>query len=268
MLRVRDVADKERHILRLLFSSLNGDQSVSYTIFVISPTHKDRRLFRCEFGAVSPWALDLFLKEYETRRADAVADFCRYISRSSDTKESLWAHVFERQVLNSLDGIDAEHKFLIRGLTSSDSEQRTWTYRGPIRRFTFLQDSDLIDEMIEAVQNKEPVHLVPSVSNFAAVDSILYDPNEVLTCIKTAIRGEHHILVSGLRRLQSWLKRDTRLAGLGASKERPWRLIFVVPSDEGTFELRRLEGDTAEGEWAGQVRQYVLGLDVLGKKPK
>jgi len=38
-----------------------------------------------------------------------------------------------------------------------------------------------------------------------------------------------------------------------------------VPSDEASFEMQRLEGDT-QGEWAGKVQQYVLGLDVVGKK--
>ena len=32
--------------------------------------------------------------------------------------------------------------------------------------------------------------------------------------------------------------------------------------------MQRLEGDTAQGEWAGTVHQYVLGLDVVGKKDK
>jgi len=162
--------------------------------------------------------------------------------------------VFERQVLNYLGGVDPEHKFPIRGLTSS--EQTTWTYRGPFRRFGFLQDLDFIDEITKAVQNKERLRLVPSALNFPGVDSILYNPDEVLTCIQI-IRREHHILVSRLRRIQSWLKRDTRLAGLRPSKERPWRFIFVAPSDEASFELQPLEGDTAQGEWTGMVHQYI-----------
>ena len=261
--RIRDVASENGNMLQLLRSSQCGDSDVSHSIFVISPKDELRLFARCEFGAVSRWALDLFLKEYETRQADEVTSFCRYISRTSDAA-SLRDHVFERQVLNYLGGIDLEHKFLIRGLTSS--EQTTWTYRGPFRRFDFLQDLDFIDEMTKAVQIKERLHLVPSALNFPAVDSILYEPDEVLTCIQI-IHREHRILVSGLQLIQSWLKLDTPLAGLRPSKERPWRFIFVVPSDKASLELQRLEGDTVQGEWAGMVHRYVLRLDVAGKRP-
>jgi len=262
MSQIRDIAVKESNILELLDFSRWGDSDVSRSIFVISPKNDLRLLAPCKFGAGSRWALDLLLKEYTSRRADAVAAFYRYISRGYETV-SLWGHVFGLQVLNHLDGIDAIHKFSIRGL--SCSEKMTWLYRGPIQRFDFLQDVDFIDKITEAVQNKKPVHLVPSALNFPAFDSILYDPNEVLTCIQTTVRRDHHILVSGLQRIQSWLERDTRLAGLRASKERPWRFIFIVPSDEESFELQQLEGDPAQGEWAGKVHQYVLGLDVVGK---
>ena len=194
-----------------------------------------------------------------------VAAFYHYISGMSDAA-SLRVHVFERQVFNHLDGIKAEHNLSIRELSSS--EQMTWSYRGPIPRFNFLQDSDFIEEIAKAVQNKKPLHLVPSALDFPAVDSILYHPNTVLTCIQTTIRREHPILVSGLQRIQNWLEPNTPLAGLHPSKERPWRFIFIAPSDEASFELQQLRGDTAQGEWAGKVHQYVLGLDVVGKKPK
>ena len=260
MSQIRDVAINESKISQLLHSSRRGDSDVSHAIFVISPQTKSRHPAKCKFGAVSRWALDLLLKEYETRWDNAVAAFYDYISGMSDTA-SLRGPIFERQVLNYLNGMDAEHKFSIRGLTS---EQMTWSYRGPIRRFNFLQDLDFIDEITKAVQSRNPLHLVPLALNFP-VNSILYDPNEALTCIQITISRKHHILVSGLQRIRSWLKRDTRLAGLLPLKERPWRFIFIVPSDEASFELQRLEGDT-QGEWAGKVQQYVLGLDVVGKK--
>ena len=90
------------------------------------------------------WALDLFLKEYETRRADAVASFHRYISGMSyveslrgqfNTCRSNTApgHVFERQVLNFLALMpNASFRYVV--------EQMTWSYCGPIQRFDFLQD--------------------------------------------------------------------------------------------------------------------------------
>src|SRR5260221_8405793 len=102
MLQVQDVAGKEGNIPRLLDSARNGGQSVSHTFFVISPTNKKRHIWRCEFGAVSPWSLGLLLKEYETQRADATTAFYHFISRSFDAA-LLWGHVFERQVLNYLD---------------------------------------------------------------------------------------------------------------------------------------------------------------------
>jgi hypothetical protein len=224
--------------------------------------NESRRLAQCEFGAVSRWALDHLLKAYETQQADVVADFYHYISRASHTA-SLWGHVFERQVLNYLDGIEGECEFPIHGLISSGD--LTWNYHGPITRFTFLQELDFIDELTKAVQNNRSLHLVPLIRNFPAVDSIVYVSNEPLTCVQTTIRGERPIVVPGLRRIQSWFKEDTLLAGLRPSNERPWRLIFIVPSDEVTFELQQSRGDTTQGEWVGKVQQYVLRLDPFGK---
>jgi len=264
--RVRDVAGDESNIWQLLHSYRKDDSDVSYSIFEISPKDKKRLLARCDFGAVSRWALEVLLEAYEDRQADAAITFYHNISGMSDAA-SLRGHIFERQVLKYLDRIDAERKFPIRGLAAS--EKRTWTYRGRITRYTFLEDLDFVEEIKRAVQNKTPLHLVPSARNFPAVDSILYDPNEGLTCIQITIGEEHPIRVSGLQRIQGWLERNARLAGLLPSTERPWRFIFIVPEEEkeASFELQRLGGDTAQGHWAGKVHQYVLWLDVVGRKP-
>jgi hypothetical protein len=177
---------------------------------------------------------------------------------------SLWGHVFKRQVLNHLEDIQKEQEFRIRGLTSPG--RTTWSYRGPIRRFNFPQDSDFIDEITTAIQNRKPLHLVPLVRNFPSVDSIIYDPDEVLTCVQITASRNHGVLVSALQRIQSLFKRGTPLEGLYPSKDRPLRLVFVVPpSDEAYFKSQRLKGDTALNEWAGSVHQYVLGLDVIRK---
>ena len=122
-----------------------------------------------------------------------------------------------------------------------------------------------IDGITKAVQDKNPLLLVHSAFYFPAVYSILYDPNESLTCIQITTRRKHHILLSGLRLIQSWLERDMRLAGLLPSKERPWRFIFIVPPDQASFDLQPLGGDIAQGEWSGNVQQYVLGLYVFGR---
>ena len=139
-----------------------------------------------------------------------------------------------------------------------------WTCHGCTPHFTFLRDLDFIDEITKAVQNGQPLHLVPLVRNFPAVDSIVYDPNEALTCIQTTVSRNHPIVLSGLQRIQSWLKLHTPLEGLRPSRERPWRLIFIVPSDETSFELQELRGEAAD-ECAGKVHQYVLRLDVFGQ---
>lgn len=113
---------------------------------------------------------------------------------------------------------------------------------------------------------QKPPHLVPLVRNFPFVDSIIYDPDEVLTCVQITASRNHDVLVSGLQRIQRLFRRGTSLEGLYPSKDRPWRLVFVVPpSDEVCFTSQRLKGDTALDEWAGRVHQYVLGLDVIRK---
>jgi len=129
-----------------------------------------------------------------------------------------------------------------------------------------LSGTDIIEQIINAVQNKEPLHLVPSVPNVAAFDSILYDPNDpnaVLTCIQVTMNEKDHAIpVSDLQHIQSWLKPRTLLEGLRAEKDRPWRFILVVPKGmESTFKLQNSDGDTATSEWARKVDQYVLGLN-------
>ena len=100
---------------------------------------------------------------------------------------SLRGHVFERQALNHLGGIDPDYEVPIRWLAS---EQMPWSYRGFIRRFDFLQDVDFIDEITKAVQNRDPLHLVPSAHNFPSVNSILYGSDKVLTCIQIMINDQ------------------------------------------------------------------------------
>jgi hypothetical protein len=261
-LQILDVSVKESNISQLLRSSRKGKSDVSHSIFAMFPRDKNRLFTQCQFGRVSPWALDILLDTYETQRANAATDFYEYIQGASDAA-TLWGHVFERLVLNHFDRVGHEHKFSLRRLTSS--RKMTWSVPSGIQRFNFRRDSDFIDEITKAVREKKPLHLVPFSRNFAAVDSIIYDPNRVLTCIQVTSRREHDILVPGLQRIQSWLRRGTLLEGLHPSENRPWRFIFVVPSDEETFDSQRLVGDTAQSEWAGKVQQYVLGLDVVGE---
>ena len=247
----------------LVHASEHGDTTISNTFFEIFPADDSRRLGECHFGAVSQWALDLLLIEYEKGQADAAAAFYRTLLDIPHAA-SLRGHLFERQVLNYLDGMDVPREFSIRGLAHDN--QMTWTYCGAVRSFTFRERTEFSEELTDAVQSGEALHLRPAARNFPTVDSILYNPNDSLafTCIQTTVSSEHPIAVSGLKRVQSWLKTQTTLAALHPTKTMPWRFIFVVPQDTASdFKLQKLQGDTATGAWAGKVQQHVLGLDVL-----
>jgi hypothetical protein len=146
-----------------------------------------------------------------------------------------------------------------------------WTYRGP-NTHTFKEWTSFIDEITKAVGKGSPVHLVPSARNFAAVDSILYDPNDpkaVLTCIQITMKESHPINAKGLKCIQGSLKPGGALAGLRPTQAKWWRFIFVVPLQmASTYKSQNLDGDTGRGEWAGKVHQYVLGLEektIFGK---
>jgi len=261
---IREAAMKS-NFEQLFRDARSGTLEVSHRIFQNFPSNGKHLLFDCQFEPVSRWALDLLLRHYEDRKSDAATDFYYSISGMSEAA-SLQGHLFERQVLNHLGdiaSIPAKSTFDIRGLT--DSNLTKWTCHGAIRRITF-DESTIFNELTEAVRNRMPVHLVPSARNFAVVDSILYDPDDpdaVLTCIQITMNMnmKHPIAVSGLKLIQRWLKRESSLDGLCPQKTRPWRFLFVVPSDDASqFKSQRFKGDTRTGEWAGKVHQYVLGL--------
>ncbi|KAF8498734.1 hypothetical protein F5888DRAFT_201198 [Russula emetica] len=187
-----------------------GASALSHTIFQLSPTNEIRQLEACDYEAVSRWVFDTLLGVCETHEADAAAKL--YCELSGEPRAaSLRGRLFKRHILNYLDRIDTNRDLSIRGLTNSD--QMTWTYRGPIPRFTF-QELTVTDKIKNAVENDGPLHLIPSALNFPAVDSIVYYPNEVLTCIQITINSKHPIVVSGLRRIQRWLKPHTPPADL------------------------------------------------------
>jgi hypothetical protein len=259
---IGEAAMKSKFV-QLFRGTRSGALEVSHRIFQISPSNEKRLLSGCHFEPVSRWALDLLLRHYEEEKSDAAADFYYSISGMSDAA-SLQGHLFERQVLNHLGdiaSIPAKSTFEIRGL--SDSNLTKWTCHGAIRRITF-DESTVFNELTEAVRNRKPVHLVPSARNFAAVDSILYDPDDpdaVLTCIQITMNEKHPIAVSGLQLIQRWLKRGSSLNGLRPQETRPWRFLFVVPSKyASTFKSQKFERDTRTDKWAGKVHQYVLGL--------
>ena len=253
-------------MVQMLNASRTGDNTVSHSIFQISPPKNgSRRLAECDFTPVSRWAFECFAEVYERYDAHAANTFYRQIS-TSPLSASLWGYVFEARVLNYVDARGCNFK--IRGLASNSKEP--WKCRGPIPRFNFLQESDFVNELTKAIQEKKvSLHLVPSVRNFTTVHSILYTRNEVLTFLQCTVgKKEHPINVEGLTRLRSWLKTGTSLGPLRPSTKKPWRLIFIVPPGQAsTFKQQRLDGN-AEGSWANWVTQYVLELDVLENKRK
>ncbi|KAH9989077.1 hypothetical protein BJV74DRAFT_458000 [Russula compacta] len=272
--RIERVATKGSDYILWLINDLPfaaDGTNIPYSIFQIFPSDDYLpSLYGSKFETVSRWALDILLGQYDKREAEALAILYYRMSPTSGAA-SLRDHMFEKQVLDYLDCIEAQHPFLIHRLI--DSEQMQWLYRGPIRRFTFTKLA-FTAGIADAVQKQEPVHLVPISPNLAAVDSIFYDPNEpnTLTFIQITKNESHPIAVSGLKLIQGWLKCGTSLAGLRPSKTSPWCFIFVVPSleMESTFKLQKFCDDTLHGEWASKVQQYVVRLEeqtIFGKEP-
>ena len=264
-MQITSVNFKQCSISSLVNGSRTGSSDIFYSIFDISPINEFRHLAQCRIGIVSRWAFDHFMETYDAQKGHAATTYYRRISRISPPA-SLWSHVFERQVLDCFGRIGAAGRdFPIRWLASPG--EITWTCRGPLPRFNFLWKSDFINKITKAVQNNGPLHLVPSAPHFPAVDSILYAPNDVLTCIQTTVSSKHPINADGLRLLQKWLVNCTELAHLRPSATVPWRFVFIVPPGNASdFKWQNYENDTPLGEWAGKVHQYVLGLDVLGEE--
>jgi len=221
-----------------------------------------RQLGKCTCGPVSPWALEYLLTVCEKHEANAATQFYHTLSMFP-WAGSIRGYVFERQVLKYLDDIKEERHLKIRRLTETKTgKTSSWIYRGKIERFTFKDSEEFQEEFQKRVATKKPVHLVPSAPNFAAVDSIVYHPNDVLTLIQvTRNKSAHPIAVSGLRLIQSWVQ-EVWKASL-ATKKTPWRFLFIVPLKQvPTFKLQKLEDDTEKGEWAGKMNQYVFGLEL------
>jgi len=251
-------ARSDSDIVQLLVGTELGGSDVSHRVFQIFPADEQRLFSACQFKPVSEWALDLLLKQLRSREADMTASFYRRISVIRGA-ESFRGVLFERQIFRYFSG-NVTGTFSIRRL--ADSNQLTWTYRGRVRRIDF-RESTVLAEITKAVGKRRPLHLVPTTPNFPAVDSILYnprDPDAVLTCIQITMNPNHPIIVKGLETIQKWFnKKEVR--GLLPRTTKPWRCLFVVPSDmASTFELQELQGDTATCLWARKVNQCVLGL--------
>ena len=247
---------------------------ISHSIFQIFPSDNTCLSFStCKFDTVSRWALDYFLEQYCEHKAEVCTNF--YLTLSPLTEAVLLQGImFESRVMNYLDAIKDHHQIPIHQLISSgNSIEAEWFYHGPIQQFTFMKYT-LTAGIADAVQMKVPVHLAPFYHNQAAVDLILYDPNDLhkITYIQITMNMSHSIAISGLQFIQRQLKYDTPLAGLHPSKAHPWCFIFVVPSSEmeSTYKVQNFYGDTPLHEWASKVQQYVVCLEdqiIFRKEP-
>ena len=265
--QIKDIANGTIDVMRELQSARTGASTVSHSVFQIFPANEKRLLGDCYAECVSQWALDNLLIACEDREHDAAARLYYSLS-DSDWAVSFRGRLFERQVLQYLDGIHNDCDLRIRGLT--DSFETEWNYRGHVPRFTF-RESTVVAEINKAVANQTPLHLVPSALNFPVVNSFVYKPGDVITCVQVSISPKHPITTKGFEQMQNWLKLNTPLADLRPTTKKPWRLIFIVPSHvASTFTLQVYKDDTATGIWAKKVNQYVLGLEeetIFGRRP-
>ena len=256
-------------IMQLIGKCQGDEAEVPNMIFEIFPSDTDpdsdlnRLLSCCYYKTVSQWAFDTLMTENERREGHKAYDFYKLISPSREYAEPR-GRAFERRVLYYLGCQKNDVSFEIRGLSPTSSNQVTWTYPGRTPCYHFREPA-VIDDINKAVQDKRPVHLVPFITNYPAVDSVLYDPkdeNGFITCIQVTVTLKHPIKVSGLQRIQKWFKPGTLLNDLRPTSTKPWRFLFVVPLNmAATYELQKLEGDTDNCAWAGKVEQYVLGLE-------
>ena len=129
--------------------------------------------------------------------------------------------MFERQV-KYFDNLKEPHVFSIRSLDASSVGE--WVYPGLAKRVTF-QPVTFAQSLQAAVAGGNPLHLVPKDPNFPALDSTVYRPGKGLSHMQVTVHTKHPVAVSGLKRVQGSLKRNTPLADLRPSKTKPWELI-------------------------------------------
>ena len=217
----------------------------------------------CQYEPLSPWVFEYMLQVCEAHEADAAARLHVSLSRIS-CAASFRGIVFEKKTLKYLDSIVTDHPLPIRRLGQPD--QTPWSYPGPIPRRTFKEPT-VIQYIKDAVKDRQPLHLVPSIPNFSAIDSILYHPDRGLTFFQMTTNNDHPIAVSCLNRIQKWLDEEqpVDLTNLRPNKTKPWRFIFVVPPDMASdFKPQKLDGDCKTDAWVEKVDQYVLGLGLGG----
>jgi hypothetical protein len=104
--------------MQKLLSETRSSNGLSHSIFQLFPRDDKRILGQARIEAVSRWALDVFLDEYETRRQADAFIFYTSLANSPDTG-SLRGQIFERQILKYFDGLKEPYEFRIRSLADS-----------------------------------------------------------------------------------------------------------------------------------------------------
>jgi len=128
--------------------------NVSQTIFQISPADKRRLFSDCRYGYVSRWALDVFLEQFATHGADAIAAFYRTIP-TLPMAGSLRRYLLEKQALN--------HCIRVSDRRLTESNRMTWNYRGPVKRLDSPK-SEFPEAITEAVGGPEATAFNPQLS--------------------------------------------------------------------------------------------------------
>jgi hypothetical protein len=113
---IQETAENWSDITKLLRNTRSGGtrmrgSNVSHTIFQIYPPDTDpsRLLLHCQYEPISGWALNILLQQYEVSKANAAADFYYKLSGMPEAA-ALRGHLFERQVLSHLCGIDKKSR--------------------------------------------------------------------------------------------------------------------------------------------------------------
>ncbi len=151
-------------------------------------------------------------------------------------------------------------------------QPKKWFYRGSIQRFAFREPTSLNKS---SMQFRTKSHCIWYLQ-FPTLQPLIRSSTTRTTRTQSLPVSKLRSIVNDalLSRVSSIFKDGsklrTSLAGHCPSKTRPWRPLFVVPSDVASaFKLQELNGDTARGKWAGKVRQYVVGLEeqtTFGKR--
>ena len=250
--------------LQSLVQGTSISNQVSHTVFEISPADETRSFYEPIIRAVSKWVMNLLLTVYEERQAGAAREFYVFTKRSPTTAP-LAGIIWERQVHQYLASFRTPQTFSIRSLRDGATPPCPWYYPGG-PSVTFQSD-DLGQYLLEKKLGNTSSYFRPIVENYASVDSLVYQPDELI-CLQITASASHPIKVSGLQDIQRCLKLRSPLAALRPSKNHPWRFIFVLPSDSSpTFGHQTLEG-TAASHWDQQIDQYVLRLSVNDVWPR